>query len=76
MCGPFVLTQVMADADGSSPAVTANGVDWAAPASRPIIWAGSTYTALGAIAGACHGALRLDTGFAWLSGTMWHSPRS
>lgn len=71
MCGPFVLTQVAVDTDRS--AIGGYG-EWrrlAGAALAPYhLGRLTTYTALGAIAGAATAIFASTTGFAWLSGLM------
>lgn len=71
MCGPFVLTQVVADME--RPASGGYG-EWrrlAGGALAPYhLGRLTTYTALGAIAGSATAIFASTTGFAWLSGAM------
>jgi uncharacterized protein len=71
MCGPFVLTQVMADADGAQPGSYGEWHRLGGAALAPYhLGRLTTYTALGAIAGAATALFASTAGFAWLSATM------
>jgi uncharacterized protein len=71
MCGPFVLTQVIADADRSGRGSYGEWRRLAGGALAPYhLGRLTTYTALGAIAGAATAVFASTTGFAWLSATM------
>ena len=71
MCGPFVLTQVIADADSSGRGDYGEWRRLAGGALAPYhLGRLTTYTALGAIAGAATAVFASTTGFAWLSATM------
>jgi sulfite exporter TauE/SafE len=69
MCGPFVLSQVVADAEHAS----GHG-EWrrlAGAALAPYHFGRlTTYTILGAIAGSATALFASTTGFAWLSGAL------
>jgi sulfite exporter TauE/SafE len=71
MCGPFVLSQVVSDATGGR--VTSYG-EWQRLAGAALIpyhlGRLTTYTALGAMAGAATALFAARTGFAWLSGSL------
>jgi sulfite exporter TauE/SafE len=71
MCGPFVLTQVMADADRPRPGAYGEWRRLGGAGLAPYhLGRLTTYTALGAVAGAATALFASTTGFAWLSGTM------
>src|SRR5437763_314626 len=69
MCGPFVLGQIMGDADGA----TAYG-EWRRLAGAALLpyhlGRLTTYTALGALAGAATALFASTMAFGWLSGGL------
>ncbi len=71
MCGPFVLTQVVSDAEGTTPKGYGEWRRLAGAALAPYhLGRLTTYTALGAVAGGATALFASTTGFAWLSGVM------
>jgi sulfite exporter TauE/SafE len=71
MCGPFVLTQVMAGAERSRAGGYGEWRRLGGGALAPYhLGRLTTYTALGAVAGAATALFASTSGFAWLSGTM------
>lgn len=71
MCGPFVLTQVVADADGRAAGRYGEWQRLAGATLAPYhLGRLTTYTALGAIAGGATAIFASTTGFARLSGIM------
>ena len=71
MCGPFVLTQVMADTERPTPGGYGEWRRLAGGALVPYhLGRLTTYTALGVIAGSATALFAATTGFAWLSGAM------
>ena len=71
MCGPFVLGQVVADADRPGRAGYSEWQRLAGAALAPYhLGRFTTYTALGAAAGAVTSLFASTTGFRWLSGAL------
>ena len=70
MCGPFVLSQVIADT-GTTPRQYSEWQRLAGAALMPYhLGRLTTYTTLGALAGAVTALFVVTTGFAWLSAVM------
>ena len=71
MCGPFVLGQVMADAEHVGPGGYGEWRRLAGAALAPYHFGRlTTYTGLGAMAGAATALFALTAAFAWLSGLL------
>lgn len=71
MCGPFVLAQVVSDADGARGRGYGEWQRLAGAALLPYhLGRLTTYSALGAIAGGATALFTATTGFAWLSAVL------
>jgi sulfite exporter TauE/SafE len=71
MCGPFVLSQVVSDAEGARTKAYGEWQRLAGAALAPYHFGRlTTYTALGALAGALTALFTSTLGFAWLSGSL------
>jgi sulfite exporter TauE/SafE len=71
MCGPFVLSQVVSDAGGSAGKSYSEWRRLTGAALAPYhLGRLTTYTALGALAGAATSLFSATTGFAWVSGAL------